>query len=736
MSTVFSIVDGDPALPGATYDARRGGVNFALFSAHATKVELCVFDPGTGQETARLALPKRDADGMWSGFIPGAQPGMIYGYRVHGPYEPAQGHRFNPHKLLLDPYAKEIAGTYRRGPVHLGYEPYGNPYDKTHMSRTDNAADMVKAVVPAPDCYDWGGVRPRTPWAKTVIYEAHVKGFSKLNPGVPHELRGTYAGMASDESIAHLKKLGVTAVELMPAQTFLNEERLEQSGLSNYWGYNTLNFFTPHGAYLSGRQKDEFKTMVRRLHEAGIEVILDVVYNHTAEGDETGPTLSYRGIDNASYYALRPQDKSRYVNDTGCGNTVDASHPQVMRMILDSMRHMVTEYNVDGFRLDLAVTLGRDKAHGFNYRQDAPIFEAIRKDPVLSKVKMSGEPWDIGWGGYHLGRLPRGMYEWTDIYKKGVRDFWLHGKSASNFAARLAGSSDVFNSDGKYPGRGISANTFLRPRVNQGINTLTTHDGFTMLDLLSYNSKQNMANGEGNRDGNDGDICMDNGAHGPTNDAAVNRRRLKQVFNMAATGALSHGPLLVRMGDEMLQTQKGNNNAYCQDNDTSWLAWDNLQKPEAQTVLGFWQYMMDMRKGVAALARNQFPHGSKKDAYGVKDISWWSPSGREQMENEWRAHTLCFGLMYNNAAFRTKQASGVAGLTDKARLLNVFNAAENAVTFQLPVLPGGGDWDCLVNTDKDQPFVRGGSLSAHKSGSVYAVPPKSTVIFVQRPAPL
>ena len=691
--TGYTITTGGVLNPGAHYDPQKGGVSFALHSVHAEKVELCLFDPMTKREVARLALPEQ-TDGLWHGFVPGAKPGLEYGYRVHGPYDPARGHRFNPHKLLLDPYAKDIAGAFRADPSHCG------------QNAADNAAFMVKGVVTAPAAFDWRGTkRPRTPWPKTVIYEAHVKGFSKLNENLPASLRGTYAGLGSPESIAHFKALGVTAVEIMPAHFFITEDRLHQMGLTNYWGYNTLNFFTPHPSY-GGR--DDFKTMVRNLHEAGIEVIMDVVYNHTAEGDAAGPTLSFRGIDNALYYAL--DGRGDYLNVTGCGNTLNANAPMVTRLILDSLRHWVEEYQVDGFRFDLAVSLGRDRAQSFDYRRDAALFQAIANDPVLKKVKLSGEPWDIG--TYQLGNLPEKFYEWSDVYKKAVRDYWLNGRGTGELAARLAGSADRFNHDGKAKGRGTHPDAFLRPRPNRSIVELGTHDGFTLQDVFSYDGKQNHANGEGNRDGSN-----------EASRAMGGKDSLRAIFNMVATATLSHGPLLLRMGDEMRQSQQGNNNAYCQDTPLSWLNWKNMTDPDSRAVFDFWRFMLDLRRKQAVLNRHQFPHGQKRDAFGVADLGWVSPSGEARSSQDWVDPNPCFGMLLNNAAMPEAK--------EKTRLLAVFNAGAGWVPFALPALPGGGgDWACRVNTSMALPNAQDG-LGTFAPRSLYHIPPNSTVIFEQ-----
>jgi len=702
--------------PGAHYDPKKRGVTFAIYSAHAEKIELCLFDPKTQIEIARLTLPEC-TDGMWHGFVPGAKAGLAYGYRVHGPYDLAQGHRFNPHKLLLDPYATEMTGAFRADESHFAYDRH----DPSKISRTDNAAFMVKGVVAAPSAFDWQGTqKPRTPWPKTVIYEAHIKGFSQLNEKLTPALRGTYAGLGAADSIRHFKNLGVTAVEIMPAQAFITEDRLHKMGLTNYWGYNTLNFFTPHSAYLSGQQRDEFKTMVRNLHAAGIEVIMDVVYNHTAEGDELGPTLSFRGIDNATYYALDPHNKAAYLNNTGCGNTVNANAPPVTKMIIDSLRHWVEEYQVDGFRFDLSVSLGRDMAQGFDYNRDAPLLRAIENDPVLKGVKLSGEPWDIGQNSYQLGRLPEKFYEWSDVYKKGVRDYWLNNGRTTELASRLAGSADRFNHDGKVMGRGIHPDTALRPRANRSIIELSTHDGFTLHDVFAYDGKQNHANGEQNRDG--------------SNEASRNvgdQNRLRFLFNMIATATLSHGPLLLRMGDEMQQSQGGNNNAYCQDGPLSWLRWKNLDDKDTRTLQRFWQFMLDLRKGITLLNRHQFPHGQKQDVNGVKDLSWLSPHGQGRTAQDWADQNPCFGMMLNNAAFAAQTKAKLSPINENSRLLAVFNAGAQWVPFTLPAQKGEGDWVCLVNTSFSRPFALGIEFGNFADSSVYNIPPNSTVIFAQ-----
>lgn len=779
-------------LPGAHYDGVRKGVQFGLSSVNATKVELCLFDEHGGNERRVALQPPLPGSplALWTCFVQGLKPGQQYGYRVYGPFDPAKGHRFNPSKLLMDPYAKALKGELiqyvqinnerKTNQALFSYTLGTNPNDPQNIDMQDSAPFVPKSVVTAPSTFDWKGTeKPGTPWPQTVLYEAHVKGFSKLNSKVEEPLRGTYAGMAAPASINHFKKLGVTAVELMPVHEFVHDGFILDKGLKNYWGYNTLNFFTPHHEYMSGRDPDEFKAMVRTYHANGIEVHMDVVYNHTAEGNEYGPTLCYRGIDNATYYALPPQDKGHYINDTGVGNTVNANHPIVRRMIADSIRYWKDEYQIDGFRFDLLASLGRDEAMGFAFNPDAPVYKDIRDaargvDPVTGMrsepgsrpAKLAGEPWDCK--GYQRGRLPGWFYEWNDTYKKGIRNFWMRDARSNALAAGLAGSSDVDNTDARSKGRifnlinrmklaatnglanvtqalrGYQAekpsipedtNPFFLPRPVRSINEIGTHDGMTLADAVSYARKHNEANKEEHEGGCD-DISLNYGAEGPTDDTGILAQRMKSIFNFIATLGVSHGPILIRMGDEMMQTQKGNNNAWCQDNDISWLDWGKLNEDAPKLVRSFMEYMINVRQSLSGLKTRSFMHGDKVDPlHGEKNLTWYSPKGHYRTEDEWVHNGLCFGMMLDNAAYPEKAQSRHPAFGPRSRLLVVFNGENNWVNFKLPELKGGKGWGCMVNTSMPVPNARPGMVfSKHAQGGEYCMPPKSTVIFVQNPS--
>ncbi|HHN72800.1 MAG TPA: glycogen debranching enzyme GlgX, partial [Thermopetrobacter sp.] len=575
----MKIRPGSPYPLGATWDGV--GVNFAIFSEHATRVELCLFDSVDAErESVRIPLPER-TDMVWHGYVPDLIPGQLYGYRVYGPWDPEQGHRFNPNKVVFDPYAKAVGRPLRWADELYGYT-YGHPSADLKMDERDNAAWAPLAAVIDP-AFTWGDDRrPNTPWHNTVIYEVHVKGFTKLHPEVPELLRGTYSGLASEPAIRHLKELGVTAVELMPVHHHAYERHLVEHNLSNYWGYNTLAFFAPDTRYAAATQPAEavreFKRMVRVLHAAGLEVILDVVYNHTAEGNHLGPTLSLRGIDNAAYYRLSPENRRYYVDFTGCGNTLNMVHPRVLQLIMDSLRYWVLDMHVDGFRFDLASTLARelhevDKLGAF--------FDIIHQDPVLSQVKLIAEPWDLGEGGYQVGNFPVGWTEWNGRYRDTVRAFWKgDGGMMSEMATRLAGSSDLYEHSGRRP--------------YASINFVTCHDGFTLQDLVSYNEKHNEANLEGNRDGENNNLSWNCGVEGPTDDPAIVALRERQKRNFIATLMLSQGVPMISGGDELSRTQRGNNNAYCQDNEISWYDWQLDER--RRDFLEFVRYVVKLRR--------------------------------------------------------------------------------------------------------------------------------------------
>ncbi|PYV89963.1 MAG: glycogen debranching enzyme GlgX [Acidobacteria bacterium] len=671
---------GNPYPLGATWDG--AGVNFAIFSEHATKVELCLFDsPEAQHESARITLPEQ-TDLVWHGYLPDILPGQLYGCRVHGPYEPSLGHRFNPNKVVLDPYAKAIGRSIQWRNEMYGYR-IGDSDGDLSMDDRDNAAYAPLAAL-VNTAFAWGNDRhPRIPWHKTVIYEVHVKGFTKLHPRVPRKMRATYSGFSSEPAIAHLKELGVTAVELMPVHHHAYDRHLVGRGLTNYWGYNTLAFFAPEIRYAMASAPagsvSEFKTMVRNLHAAGLEVILDVVYNHTAEGNHLGPTLSLRGIDNASYYRLVPDNRRCYIDYTGCGNTLNMVHPRVLQLIMDSLRYWVLEMHVDGFRFDLASTLARelhevDKLGAF--------FDIIHQDPVLSQVKLIAEPWDLGEGGYQVGNFPVGWTEWNGKYRDAIRRFWKgDGGVVSELATRLGGSSDLYGSSGRRP--------------YASVNFVTCHDGFTLHDLVSYNHKHNEANGENSADGENNNLSWNCGAEGPTNDKRINALREKQKRNFLATLMLSQGVPMLCGGDELGRTQLGNNNAYCQDNEISWFHWDLT--PVQNDLLEFTRYLVRLRKTQPVLMRRRFFQGRSIRGAGVKDIAWFEPSGREMTDADWNAHSAhCLGVFLNGKELQEIDEEG--GPIEGDTLFVMFNAQHETISFALP-MPGPDDvWERILDT--------------------------------------
>ncbi|WP_239451489.1 glycogen debranching protein GlgX [Elioraea rosea] len=597
---------------GATWDGM--GVTFALFSEHASRVVLCLFDRDGRREIARRDLPEH-SDGVWHGYLPGAGPGLAYGYRVHGPWEPKAGHRFNPNKLLLDPYAKALAGTLRYGEALHGHRADGA------MDRRDSAALMPKAVVTTFAEPDGAPPPPRTAWRDTVIYEAHLRGLTITHQAVPEAHRGRFAGLAHPAVIGHLQRIGVTAVELLPVQAFADEPFLVRRKLTNYWGYNTLGFFAPHCRYLASGEAEEMRAAIRALHAAGIEVILDVVYNHTAEGDEDGPTLSFRGIDQASYYRLRADDPRRMVNDTGTGNTLNLSHPRVVQMVMDSLRHWVTVYGVDGFRFDLATVLGRE-AGGFDV--GAGFFDALRQDPVLARAKLIAEPWDIGHGGYQLGRHPSGFAEWNDRFRDTVRCFWRGDEGLRPaMAARLAGSADLFDHSGR--------------RAWASVNYVASHDGFTLRDTVSYERRHNEANGEEGRDGHPDNHSRNWGAEGDTADPAILETRHRVARALLATVFLAHGTPMLAMGDEAWRSQGGNNNAYCQDNATSWFDWTLAASAEGEAMTRFVARLAALRRAHPVLRSDRFLHGAHVGG-GITDLAWYAADGTVLAHDRWHDH--------------------------------------------------------------------------------------------------
>lgn len=659
---------------GATFDGQ--GVNFALFSEHATKVELCLFDsPDAAVEAQRIPLPEK-TNQVWHGYLPEARPGQIYGYRVHGPYEPAQGHRFDPSKLLLDPYAKAIARDLRWNDAVTHFNVDSAPF-----------APLARVVDGA---FPWNGDRaPRTPWEETVICELHVKGYTKLHPEVPAELQGTYAGLASPAVIGHLEALGITAVELLPIHYHIDEQFLVGKGRTNYWGYNTLGFLAPDPRYAaSGREGavQEFKAMVRRLHSVGIEVIIDVVYNHTAEGNDHGPTLSLRGIDNAAYYRLA-EDRSRYVDFTGCGNSLNVAHPRALQLIMDSLRYWVNEMHVDGFRFDLASALAREL---WEVDRLGAFFDIIHQDPVLSEVKLIAEPWDLGPNGYQVGNFPVLWSEWNGKYRDCVRRFWKgDGGTIGEFASRLSGSSDLYSQSGRKP--------------SASVNFITAHDGFTLRDLVSYNNKHNEANGEENRDGSNGNDSWNCGAEGVTEDTTIQALRARQQRNFLATLFLSQGVPMLLAGDEFGQTQQGNNNAYCQDTPIAWLNW-NLSG-EQRALLEFARKLVHLRKAQPVFQRRHFFQGRSIHGEDVKDIYWFKPDGTEMTDADWNAghaRSLGMGLVGNQIKETDPRGQRIVGDT----FAILLNASHEAVAFQLGARHRDLRWMCLLDTAVEEATAR------------------------------
>ncbi|BBC73441.1 glycogen debranching enzyme [Altererythrobacter sp. B11] len=594
------------------------GVNFAVFSANADRIELCLFDSTGRREIGRIDLPEC-TDEVWHGFLPEARPGLLYGFRAHGRYEPQNGHRFNPNKLLLDPYARRLAGELRWTDALHSYRVRSSRADLS-FDRRDSAPAMPKGVV-GHSGFDWtGDERPRVPWSDTVIYEAHVKGLTRLMEEVPPAERGTYAALSHPKVIGHLQRIGVTTLELLPIHAFVQDRRLQEAGLANYWGYNTLAFFAPERRYMAGDTGDELRLAIRRLHAAGIEVILDVVYNHTAEGSELGPTFNFRGLDNAVYYRLVEGDPRYCVNDTGTGNTLNLSHPRVLQMVADSLRHWAESYHVDGFRFDLGVTLGRDGNNGFDPRSG--FFDVLRQDPVLGQLKLISEPWDIGPGGYQLGNHPPGFAEWNDRFRDATRRFWRGDSGVRpEFASRIAGSADLFDRRAR--------------RTWASVNFVTAHDGFTLADLVSYAEKHNDANGEDNRDGHSDNHSANWGHEGPIDDPAITELRARVSRSMLTTLFFSLGTPMLLGGDEFGRTQRGNNNAYCQDNELSWIDWSQVDTAEGHSLSDFVRRLTAARRHYPLLRARKFLHGEVEVAPGVLDIDWFDERGEHLSEGDW-----------------------------------------------------------------------------------------------------
>ncbi len=669
------ISEGRPHPLGATWDGL--GVNFALFSAHAEKVELCLFNEEGTRELRRIELPEY-TDEVFHGYLRDARPGLVYGYRVYGPYAPAEGHRFNHHKLLLDPYAKAHVGALRWDHACYGHT-IGDPKGDLSFDERDSAPFVPKCRVIDP-AFTWGrDAPPMTPWEQTIIYEAHVRGYTKLHPKVPEAMRGTFMGLCSQEVLDYIKALGVTSVELLPVHTFVNDDHLLQQGLTNYWGYNSIGFFAPDPryAYQPAMAYSEFKQMVARFHHAGLEVLLDVVYNHTAEGDERGATLSFRGIDNFSYYRLLPKDRRRYINDSGTGNTINIKHPRVLQMVTDSLRYWVSEMHVDGFRFDLAPILARED-HGFD--QGGGFLDACRQDPVLSGVKLIAEPWDIGPGGYQVGQFPPGWAEWNDKFRDTTRAFWKGAAPPSVMAARLSASAGEFNHRGRRPW--------------SSVNFVTAHDGFTLNDVVSFNDKHNEANGEDNRDGSGNNNSWNCGVEGPTDDPAINELRYRQMRNMLATLLLSQGTPMLLAGDEFARSQGGNNNPYNQDNETSWLDWSFGE--QGRHMIRFVQELTTLRHRYPILRRGRYLTGELDPESGVRDVTWLNPLGQEMNGDDWNnGNVRCFGMLLDGRA----RATGIRRASSDASMLIVLNSHHAGVGFTLPPIPGGVAWRVVFDTN-------------------------------------
>ena len=685
----------------------QDGVNFAIYSQNAEKVVLCLFDEN-GNET-QLELVEQTYK-VWHGFVPGMQAGQQYGYRIYGPYDPEKGHRFNPHKLLIDPYAKATSGPIQWNPSIFPYKE-GDDSDGTSFDEQDSAAYMPKGIV-IDDRFQWGADRsPRIPWSETIIYEAHVKGFTKMHPGVPEGIRGTYNGMCHPDVINYLKDLGITAIELLPIHQHVEEEHIQRKGLHNYWGYNTIGYFAPDWRYATnprnGSQVQEFKNMVREFHAAGIEVILDVVYNHTAEGNQLGPMLSFKGIDNASYYRLDLKNLNYYADYTGCGNTLNVINPHVLRLITDSLRYWVTEMHVDGFRFDLASALAR----GFHeVHQLNSFFNILHQDPILSEVKLIAEPWDLGADGYQVGNFPDHWAEWNDKYRDTVRSFWKgDGGRIADLGYRLMGSSDLYASSGRGP--------------CASVNFITAHDGFTLNDLVSYSQKHNEANLEDNRDGNDNNISTNWGFEGPTDDPAINAIRSRMKRNFLAVLCLSQGVPMITGGDEMGRTQQGNNNAYCQDNEISWVHWDTADRD----LIRFTKKLLKLRKAHRVFHRRNFFEGESLRAGGKKDVLWFNPSGEEMNEEECTKHyAKCLALEMTGTAINEHDEKNALICDDN--FIWMLNASELDMEFNFPKAAQHSQWQIIFDTAQDWPD------QAHffNADQKYKVMSRSTVLLMEK----
>jgi glycogen operon protein len=707
------VLPGRPFPLGATYDG--SGVNFAVFSEHAKRVEVCLFDPDNpSKETRRFPLLETTHH-VWHGYVPGLTPGALYGLRAHGPYEPKKGLRFNPHKLLVDPYARALAGQVNHAaPLHAYKEKEGDKEADLVIDTADSAPGVPRAVVLA-DAFDWeGDTPPAVPWNRSFIYELHVKGFTKLHPRVPEAQRGTYAGLAHPAVIEHLHKLGVTAVELLPIHALVDEPFLTRKGLTNYWGYNSLGYFAPEARYSSsgdrGGQVREFKQMVKALHRAGIEVLLDVVYNHTCEGNHLGPTLSFKGLDNQAYYRLTEKDPRYYLDVTGCGNSWNATHPYALKLVLDSLRYWVQEMHVDGFRFDLATTLGRDR-HGYDTR--AAFFQMVHQDPVLSRVKLIAEPWDVGDFGYQVGNFPILWSEWNGKYRDTIRRYWKgDDRQAAEIGYRLTGSSDLFALSGRKP--------------TASVNFVTAHDGFTLHDLVTYNEKHNEANLEENRDGANDNYSWNCGVEGETDDPKVNALRETQKRNFLATLFLSQGVPMMVAGDEMGRTQKGNNNAYCQDNPLSWVHW-TLNDAQRE-LLEFTARMSKLRREQPVLTKRRFFRGAHIWDSELKDLAWFRPDGKEMKKEDWeKPYVRSLGFLLGGDAIATPDDEGNRIVGDT--LLVLMNAHHEPLEFLLPAMEWGADWELLVDT-----AALGESLRTHTAAGGKVQVQGRSLVVLRRPA--
>jgi glycogen operon protein len=677
---ISGIYPGNAFPLGATYDGK--GVNFSIYSEHAEEVELCLFENlDSEREFLKVKLKEREHH-VWHVYVADLKPGQLYGYRVYGPYDPSNGYRFNPNKLLLDPYAKAISGTIDWHDSVFGYR-IGQPEEDLSFSATDSAPYVPRSVVVDP-YFEWEGVAPpKIPYDRSVIYEVHVKEFTRLNPEIPEDIRGTYAALGHPATIDYLKKLGITAVELMPIHHFVADRHLVEAGLTNFWGYNTIGFFAPDVRYSSsgvkGQQVTEFKNMVKALHKEGIEVILDVVYNHTAEGNHMGPTLSFKGIDNESYYRLTA-DKRYYMDYTGTGNTLNANLPGVLRMIMDSLRYWITEMHVDGFRFDLAATLARE-LHDVN--RLSAFFDIIYQDPLISQVKLIAEPWDVGEGGYQVGKFPPGWAEWNGLYRDCMRDYWRGADSVlAEFAERFTGSADLYKNDYRFP--------------TASINFITAHDGFTLNDLVSYNEKHNQDNKEDNKDGEDYNRSWNCGVEGPTDDAEVNNLRAQQKRNLLTTLMLSQGVPMLRAGDEISQSKNGNNNSYCQDNEISWLNWEKGDKE----LLQFTRELIRWRRNHPVFCRSRWFKGSLIKEINVKDIEWFFPGGGEMTEENWKTgFAKSLGIYLNGSHLSLTGSMGEQVIDDNFYI--IFNADAGALQYTLPPEKYGDSWIEVINTTRN-----------------------------------